>query len=279
MRRRTPRGWPFAIAVAGGVHAMLWLAVPRVEESLDGRPPEPIMLTLVTPALPDPVPEPAPSPELNPEPEPPASPSAEVDREASVRSEPTPRKRDAPARRRRREAPAQVSEVDAGPPARAPVRFDLGRTGGGGVVVRAGQGEGTGQGTREGRGTREGQGRGEGAGRGEGTGQRQGDGRPESEGWMPADAVNVRHLPMPARVAELPCAATAHGVEGTVRLGVQVLRTGRVRKVRVLEAIGGGCDEVAARALRKATFKPAIGTDGRPVDFEVHYEYAFERTR
>ena len=33
--------------------------------------------------------------------------------------------------------------------------------------------------------------------------------------------------------------------------------------------------DVAEQALRRAKFRPAIGTSGQPVDYELRYEYEF----
>lgn len=79
-------------------------------------------------------------------------------------------------------------------------------------------------------------------------------------------------------VPTLECPATQAGeVSGTVVLSVQVLETGHVGAVTIVEDIGHGCGEIAARALRGASFRPATAADGRPVAAEIRYEYEFDR--
>lgn len=93
--------------------------------------------------------------------------------------------------------------------------------------------------------------------------------------WAPASQVFVQKLPVPRSVPKRQCPATKKGVEGTVFLKVQIRRDGTVRKVKVTRGIGHGCDELAAAALRKAKFKPALSDANKAVDFEIRYEYVF----
>ena len=94
--------------------------------------------------------------------------------------------------------------------------------------------------------------------------------------WEPRSELFVKDPPVTLKVPEIECPATRElGVEGKVVLRVQVQRDGKVRKVSVVKGIGQGCDEVATKALKKARFKPAVGTNGQTVDFELTYEYVF----
>jgi protein TonB len=94
--------------------------------------------------------------------------------------------------------------------------------------------------------------------------------------WEPRSDIFIKDLPDPVSVPKLTCPATRdQGVSGTVVLKVQVQRDGKVRKVTVAKGIGGGCDQIAAKALRQARFKAAMGTNGKPVDYELRYEYEF----
>jgi TonB family protein len=95
--------------------------------------------------------------------------------------------------------------------------------------------------------------------------------------WAPKTELSIKTLPEPLKVPELKCPAVQDlGVEGVVVLTVQVRSDGTVRSVKVSKSMGYGCDKVAADALRKAKFRPAIATDGKPADYELRYEYEFQ---
>lgn len=84
--------------------------------------------------------------------------------------------------------------------------------------------------------------------------------------------------PEVAFVPMLECPAVRAGeISGTVVLAVEVLETGHVGAVKIVEDIGHGCGEIAARALRDASFRPATASDGRPTATEIRYEYEFDR--
>ena len=68
-------------------------------------------------------------------------------------------------------------------------------------------------------------------------------------------------------------------IEGTVKLAVTVGRDGRVIRVRVLKGLGYGLDAAAVRALRRAKFQPAVGSDGRPMTYTIRYRYTFRLER
>jgi len=69
------------------------------------------------------------------------------------------------------------------------------------------------------------------------------------------------------------------GIEGVVRLKVGIDETGRVVQVKVLEKVGHGFDEAAAKAMRQAKFKPAITSDGKAVPSVIIWSYRFESDR
>jgi protein TonB len=82
--------------------------------------------------------------------------------------------------------------------------------------------------------------------------------------------------PDPVKVPKLQCEqALEEGLEGTVVLAVQIRADGTLRQVKVSSGMGNSCDKVAIKALRSARFKPAIATNGKPVDYELRYEYVF----
>ncbi len=100
---------------------------------------------------------------------------------------------------------------------------------------------------------------------------------PPGPPWEPKGDIYVRTTPVRIRVPELECPAVARErISGAVVLLVQVRRTGAVKAVRVTKKMGYGCDEIAAKALRQAKFAPAIDTSGKPVDYELRYDYEFE---
>jgi protein TonB len=103
---------------------------------------------------------------------------------------------------------------------------------------------------------------------------------PAGPKWSPKGDLYIAQLPRTVKVPELKCPdVTSQGISGTVVLKVQVRKDGTVRSARVVDGIGGSCDKIAQKALKKAKFKPAVGTDGKSADYELRYEYVFEPPR
>lgn len=196
-------------------------------------------------------------PEPEPEPDKPPEPVPEV------------RKDEPPPKPKVKVKPAPTSSqpvADEPPP---PLRFDASQTtqtGNSGVTVQTGTPGGTPGGTgkpdSQGKGSRP-------------VGSDTGDaGAPA---WEPRSELYIRELPAVLNVPQEQCPAVQElGIEGVVILTVQVRRDGSVKDVRVARDIGHGCGKIAARALRKAKFRPAIATNGQPADFELRYEYEFQ---
>ena len=94
-------------------------------------------------------------------------------------------------------------------------------------------------------------------------------------------AVYVKDLPQRLTVPQVPypSAARRAQVEGTVKLLVTVGKDGRVIRVKVLKRLGYGLDEAAVRALKRARFKPAMGSDGKPMVYTIRYRYTFRLER
>ena len=69
--------------------------------------------------------------------------------------------------------------------------------------------------------------------------------------------------------------AHARNFQGKVVLQVVITPEGRATDIKVLKATGMGLDEKAIEAVRKWTFKPAMGPGGRPVPVRVTVEVAF----
>ena len=93
--------------------------------------------------------------------------------------------------------------------------------------------------------------------------------------------VYVKELPQVVTVPQVPYPAQARRqqIEGTVRLLVTVGTQGQVLKVKILKGIGYGLDEAAVRALKRARFKPAMGSNGRPMVYTIRYRYTFRLER
>jgi protein TonB len=69
------------------------------------------------------------------------------------------------------------------------------------------------------------------------------------------------------------------GIEGVVRLKIGIDETGHVVQVKVVEKAGHGFDEAATKAMRLATFKPAVTSDGKAVPSSIIWTYRFETDR
>lgn len=84
-----------------------------------------------------------------------------------------------------------------------------------------------------------------------------------------------------ARMVSYPSEAEQLGVEGEVKLRVALDESGHVHDIKVLHGLGHGLDQAAVNALRyKCHFKPAIGTDGKPVAYVIQsYVWNFELPR
>ena len=94
-------------------------------------------------------------------------------------------------------------------------------------------------------------------------------------------AVYVKDMPVAVTVPQVPYPAEARrqGIEGTVRLAVTIGPDGRVIEAKVVQGLGFGLDEAARRALLAARFKPAIGSDGKPMTHTIPYRYTFQIER
>ncbi len=210
---------------------------------------------------------PEPEPEKPPEPEPEKPPEPEPEPEPEPIVQPTPPSKVKSQKPERAVKPAPVSdnpEPDEPPP---PFRIDASQTSQtGSVKVNTGTPGGTPGGTGE-PGSK-------------GNGSRPKDapvGDSNAVAWEPRGELYIRDLPQVLSVPQEQCPAVQElGIQGVVILTVQVRRDGSVKDVKISKDIGHGCGKVAARALRRAKFKPALATNGQPADFELRYEYEFQ---
>ena len=82
--------------------------------------------------------------------------------------------------------------------------------------------------------------------------------------------VQVLSKPAPEYTEE----ARARRVEGTVTLEVDFMASGEVHVVRVLQSLGYGLDEAAARAAEQVRFTPAR-SEGGAVDCRATVQIVF----
>ena len=96
--------------------------------------------------------------------------------------------------------------------------------------------------------------------------------------FQPAKSSEVKSKPKVLLEQEIPYPAEARklGIEGKVRLRVDIDEKGRVVKVVILQEPGGGLGQAAAKAMKKFQFAPAVGLNGKPVDYRITYTYVFE---
>jgi protein TonB len=108
---------------------------------------------------------------------------------------------------------------------------------------------------------------------GSGTGKKS-----KKKGFSPAKPGQVKDKPKVVLEQQIPYPAEARklGIEGKVRLRVDIDEKGRVVGVQVLQDPGGGLGKAAAKAIKGFLFSPAIGLGGKPVDYRITYTYVFE---
>ncbi|MFH2007307.1 MAG: energy transducer TonB [bacterium] len=90
--------------------------------------------------------------------------------------------------------------------------------------------------------------------------------------------VYVKRLPQVIQVPKpvYPRRARREQIEGTVKLRVTIGKDGTVLSVSVIKSLGYGLDEAAVWAIRKARFRPAYGSDGRPMRHTITYKFRFQ---
>ncbi|HWE28153.1 MAG TPA: energy transducer TonB [Polyangia bacterium] len=83
------------------------------------------------------------------------------------------------------------------------------------------------------------------------------------------------------RTIQYPSEAEQLGIEGDVKLRIELDDKGHVHGIKVLSGQGHGLDQAAVYALtHKCKFTPAIATDGKPVSYVIpSYVFHFEIPR
>ena len=99
-------------------------------------------------------------------------------------------------------------------------------------------------------------------------------------GFVPVAEIYIsKHAELisaPAGEENYPPEAKRLGVEGAVKLKLNIDETGRVVHAKVIERAGHGFDEAGSRAMLRARFKPAETSDGRAVPCSIIWTYRFE---
>jgi len=98
-----------------------------------------------------------------------------------------------------------------------------------------------------------------------------------SKPFAPVPAERVSSWPAVTKEikAKYPEQALNYGVEGTVKLRIDIDASGKTFKVRVLKKLGYGLDEAAVAAVKRFVWAPAVSTEGRPVPVRITYAYTF----
>lgn len=109
---------------------------------------------------------------------------------------------------------------------------------------------------------------------------------PPKPSYQPVSELYVKTMPeidtdACGKSIPYPAEAEQMGVEGDVKVRVELDDKGHVHGVKVLSGPGHGLNEAAAWALaHKCKFSPAIATDGKPVAYVIpSYVFHFEIPR
>jgi protein TonB len=109
---------------------------------------------------------------------------------------------------------------------------------------------------------------------------------PPKPSYQPVSELYIKTMPdidsdACGRSVQYPSEAEQLGVEGVVKLRVELDDKGHVHGIKVLSGLGHGLDQAAVYALtHKCKFSPAIATDGKAVPFVIpSYEFHFEIPR
>lgn len=95
---------------------------------------------------------------------------------------------------------------------------------------------------------------------------------PVEKPFIPPTDPELLSLPSPV----YPEMARQAGIEGRVFVRVLVGTDGKVKDAKVVKGIGGGCDESALAAAKKATFKPGT-KDGELAEAWITLPYSFKK--
>ncbi len=106
------------------------------------------------------------------------------------------------------------------------------------------------------------------------------------EEYKPVSDLYIKKMPeidddACGRSIDYPREAEQLGIEGVVKLRVELDERGHVHAIRVTSGLGHGLDQAAIYALKyKCKFSPAIATDGKAVPYVIsEYRFNFEIPR
>lgn len=85
----------------------------------------------------------------------------------------------------------------------------------------------------------------------------------------------VEGLPAVIKKIQYPPIARQAGIEGKVFVMAYVNEKGNVEDVKVLKALGGGCEEEVIKVLKATKFKPGMN-NGQPVKVKTSLSFAFK---
>ena len=111
---------------------------------------------------------------------------------------------------------------------------------------------------------------------------------PPKPSYQPVSELYIKKMPeidgdACGRSIPYPSEAEQLGIEGAVKLRVELDEKGHVHAVKVLSGLGHGLDQAAIFALThklECKFSPAIGTDGKPAAYVIpNYTFNFEIPR
>jgi len=111
---------------------------------------------------------------------------------------------------------------------------------------------------------------------------------PAGPKYQPVSALEITDNPevdgdLCGKAVKYPDEALELGVEGDVKLRIELDENGKVHDIRLLKGLGHGLDEAAMKAMRyrsECRFKPAKGKDGKGKPFVIgSYTFHFEIPR
>jgi protein TonB len=109
---------------------------------------------------------------------------------------------------------------------------------------------------------------------------------PPKPSYAPVSELYIKKMPdidseACGRSIQYPAEAEQLGIEGDVKLRVELDDKGKVHGIKVISGLGHGLDQAAVYALtHKCKFTPAVATDGKPVSYVIpSYVFHFEIPR
>jgi len=110
---------------------------------------------------------------------------------------------------------------------------------------------------------------------------------PPKPSYQPVSELYIKKMPeidtdACGRSIAYPDEAEQLGIEGAVKLRVELDEKGHVHGIKVVSGLGHGLDKAAVYAMThksECRFSPAVGTDGKPAAIVIPYTFNFEIPR